>query len=386
MELTLTGGSTLSDHSPSTPLHASNANANGANTNNGSQATAAAMNQQGNLSQSHNHNHSHGHNHAGKSCCNTPAAPRPTPKIDASTLLPSNEQVQRFKTDKIFRLNVLSNVVRGGPYALFTNLVTVLVLGELNVKKNEGGDSKEEGSGSDDDAVLKEADPEALAQMLDGHGADGHTLAHWCAKRGDEPRFLSFLIDKSYIPPNGARLLIDLHLPSKDSVGMYPLHWAVTEGAIPLVSMLLAHLEERPSPSPQRSSSTTASSSSLMQDESELAASDSINSNNNPSNIGIDARDTSGCTPLLIASQYGHPDLAAFLIRRGADPHAVDSSRDTALHWAAYKGSVEVCGMLLHLLGVEGQLDAIDAFGQTPLHLASLRGNTETVRFLMEEA
>ena len=42
--------------------------------------------------------------------------------------------------------------------------------------------------------------------------------------------------------------------------------------------------------------------------------------------------------------------------------------------------------MLLHLLGVEGQLDAIDAFGQTPLHLASLRGNTETVRFLMEEA
>lgn len=102
--------------------------------------------------------------------------------------------------------------------------------------------------------------------------------------------------------------------------------------------------------------------------------------------VGIDAEDASGCTPLLIASQYGHPDLAAFLIRRGANPHAVDSSRDTALHWAAYKGSVEVCGMLLHLLGVEGQLDSQDAFGQTPLHLASLRGNVETVRFLMEEA
>lgn len=103
-------------------------------------------------------------------------------------------------------------------------------------------------------------------------------------------------------------------------------------------------------------------------------------------NIGIDAQDNSGCTPLLIASQYGHPDLAAFLIRRGANPNAVDSSRDTALHWAAYKGSVEVCGMLLHLLGVEGHLDAVDAFGQTPLHLASLRGNTDTVMFLMEEA
>jgi hypothetical protein len=103
-------------------------------------------------------------------------------------------------------------------------------------------------------------------------------------------------------------------------------------------------------------------------------------------NAGIDAEDSSGCTPLLIASQYGHPDLAAFLIRRGANPNNVDSSRDTALHWAAYKGSVEVCGMLLHLQGVEGQLDSIDAFGQTPLHLASLRGNVETVRFLMEEA
>jgi hypothetical protein len=106
----------------------------------------------------------------------------------------------------------------------------------------------------------------------------------------------------------------------------------------------------------------------------------------NASNVGIDAQDSSGCTPLLIASQYGHPDLAAFLIRRGANPHAVDSSRDTALHWAAYKGSVEVCGMLLHLLGAEGQLDSLDAFGQTPLHLASLRGNTDTVMFLMEEA
>ena len=198
---------------------------------------------------------------------------------------------------------------------------------------------------------------------------------------GDDPRFLAFMIAKSYISPNGTQLLIDLHQPSKDAVGMYPLHWAVTEGAIPLVSMLLQHLEERPSPPPR--SSLMTSSSSLMQDDDDIS---SASPNNNLSNTGIDAKDSSGCTPLLIASQYGHPDLAAFLIRRGADPNAVDSSRDTALHWAAYKGSVEVCGMLLHLQGVEGQLDGQDAFGQTPLHLASLRGNVETVRFLMEEA
>lgn len=156
----------------------------------------------------------------------------------------------------------------------------------------------------------------------------------------------------------------------------------MTEGAIPLVSMLLQHLEERPSPS-QRRSISASSPSSLMPDDNNLA-SESVNAS--IASVGIDAKDASGCTPLLIASQYGHPDLAAFLIRRGANPHAVDSSLDTALHWAAYKGSVEVCGMLLHLLGVEGQLDAQDAFGQTPLHLASLRGNLEAVAFLMEES
>jgi len=384
MELTLTGGSTLSDslHSNSTPLH-SNSTIN----NNGGQVSALI--QQGStVSQSRNNNHSHGHNHTHgqghDKCCNSKAAPRPVVKIDASNLLPSKEHVQRFKTDRNFRMNVLSNVVRGGPYALFMNLLTVLILdGEKKKNKDEEEQDGKGNAASDDDdaATLKDANSVALAQMLDGHGADGHTLTHWCAKRGDEPRFLAFLIEKSHAP-NGSQLLIDLHMPSKDSVGMYPLHWAVTEGAIPLVSMLLQHLEERPSP--PHHILPAVSSTSLIQDESEFA---SDNASMNPSNnIGIDAQDTSGCTPLLIASQYGHPDLAAFLIRRGANPHAVDSSRDTALHWAAYKGSVEVCGMLLHLMGVEGQLDAQDVFGQTPMHLASLRGNTETVRYLMEEA
>jgi len=339
--------------------------------------------QQASSQSSRNHGHAHNHGHGG--CCHASHPPRPPAQnVDASTLLPTKELVHRFQTDRLFRLNMLSNVVRGGPFALFTNLATVLVLGEANKQCCDGKEGEE--GGRSDDAVLKEADAESLARMLDGYGADGHTLAHWCAKRGDEPRFLSFLMERSYVP-NGTRLLMDLHLPSKDAVGMYPLHWAVTEGAIPLVSMLLQHLEERPTP-PQRSSSTKAPSSSLMQDEDVLDAStDSGGSNVHAhDNVGIDAQDASGCTPLLIASQYGHPDLAAFLIRRGANPHAVDSSRDTALHWAAYKGSVEVCGMLLHLLGVEGQLDAQDAFGQTPLHLASLRGNAETVQFLMEEA
>ncbi|KAL3797188.1 hypothetical protein ACHAW5_006050 [Stephanodiscus triporus] len=371
MELTLTGGTTISAV-PAVPAmdaeslarlqqpHSTHAHGDG--------AAGAGSPYHHNHSQCHHDHSGHNHSHHSHSHSAVPAA-----MITASTLLPSKEQVQLFRTNKHYRLNILSNVVRGGTYMLFIDLLTALV-------SDDEGKEKKSGTPAGDGTALKDADPMVLAQMLDGYGADGHTLAHWSAKRGDEPRFLACLIEKSYVR-NGAQLLIDLHVPSKDSVGMYPLHWAVIEGTIPIVSMLLQHLEERPSP-PQRSTSIT-SSSSLMQDESELA---SDNASMNASNVVIDARDASGCTPLLIASQYGHPDLAAFLIRRGANPHAVDSSRDTALHWAAYKGSVEVCGMLLHLLGVEGQLDALDAFGQTPLHLASLRGNTDTVMFLMEEA
>jgi len=106
----------------------------------------------------------------------------------------------------------------------------------------------------------------------------------------------------------------------------------------------------------------------------------------NASSHPINTRDNSGCTPLLIAAQYGHADLAAFLIKRGADPHAVDDSNDTALHWAAYKGTVPVCGMLIHLNGIEGHLDLVDSFGQSPLHLASLRGNVDVVNYFLQQA
>eukprot|EP00574_Skeletonema_japonicum_P008687 CAMPEP_0201729680 /NCGR_PEP_ID=MMETSP0593-20130828/19736_1 /ASSEMBLY_ACC=CAM_ASM_000672 /TAXON_ID=267983 /ORGANISM="Skeletonema japonicum, Strain CCMP2506" /LENGTH=785 /DNA_ID=CAMNT_0048222065 /DNA_START=74 /DNA_END=2431 /DNA_ORIENTATION=- len=357
MELTLTGASTLSN-SVASPQDAVAPN---------NQDTTTTQQSSNGHSHSHTHNQSHnhrqhGHVHnggGGGGCCDAHSAP--PRKIHASALLPSKEQVQRFKNDKLYRMNVLANVIRGGPYELFLSLITVLISPDDIDKPVEldGVDAYE--------AKVKAADPVALAVLLEGYGHDGHTLTHWCCKRGDEPRYLAFLIGQSYLP-NGSQLLINLHVPSKDKVGMYPLHWAVTEGAIPLVSMLLKHLQERPSPPLGE-----ASSSSLMQEDEKT-------------NDGIDARDASNCTPLLIAAQYGHPDLAAFLICRGADPKAVDSSRDTALHWAAYKGSVEVCGMLLHMLGVEDHLDSQDAFGQSPVHLASLRGNVETLRYLLEEA
>ena len=202
MELTLTGASTLSNNVA--PQHT-----NAKKTTSTEQTTAQDSNGNGNLSHSHNHSHGKSHNHHGGDCCESHA---PTRRINASALLPSREQVYRFKNDKLYRMNVLANVIRGGPYELFVSLMTVLVSSDDN-------DSPVQLQGIDAyEAKVKDADPTALAQQLEGYGHDGHTLSHWACKRSDEPRFLAFLIRQSYIP-NGSQLLIDLHIPSKDKVG-----------------------------------------------------------------------------------------------------------------------------------------------------------------------
>ena len=159
---------------------------------------------------------------------------------------------------------------------------------------------------------------------------EGHTLMHWSAKCQDT-RFIEYLADR------GCRL----DVPSRDSVGMHPIHWACTENAIGVASLLVRR------------------------------------------GVSVDCRDASGCTPLLIASQYGHDMLVAFLVKRGADVEILDNSGDSAMHWAAYKGNVQIVGLLQHL---HLETDKQDVFGQTPLHLAALRGNHEVVSYLIIDA
>ncbi len=199
MELTLTGGTTMSAVPPAPAMdaeslarahqqqpHSTAYDADG----------AAAHNKKGNQVAAdmspHHHNHSHvHHDHSGH---NHSHSARPTGMITASTLLPSKEHVQRFKTNKLYRLNILSNVVRGGTYALFIDLLTALFSDGEDTENNAAAVSQG-GMAASDCTVLKDADPMVLAQMLDGYGADGHTLTHWCAKRGESClMFDSFLL------------------------------------------------------------------------------------------------------------------------------------------------------------------------------------------------
>ncbi len=53
------------------------------------------------------------------------------------------------------------------------------------------------------------------------------------------------------------------------------------------------------------------------------------------------------------------------------------------LHFQAYKGRTSVLASLIRL---EMPVGTTDSYGQTPLHLASLRGNLDTVEYLVLQA
>ena len=47
----------------------------------------------------------------------------------------------------------------------------------------------------------------------------------------------------------------------------------------------------------------------------------------------MNVQDARGATPLLIACQYGHQGLVAFLVSKNAKIDIEDKNGDTCLHW-----------------------------------------------------
>lgn len=91
----------------------------------------------------------------------------------------------------------------------------------------------------------------------------------------------------------------------------------------------------------------------------------------------VNARGWMGITPLIAATWHADSAPAVrFLLDRGADPHAVRANGDSALHWAA---SGAVAGLLVD---ASTDLEA-RCFGQTPLHVAILKGHVDVVRVLI---
>jgi hypothetical protein len=98
----------------------------------------------------------------------------------------------------------------------------------------------------------------------------------------------------------------------------------------------------------------------------------------------INARDSGGSTPLLLALDDPHfkdGSAVRLLLKHGADINAPNQMGQTPLHWASIYGTPEVVRLLLeHRADVEAK----DNFGKTALQEAADRGHDGVVELLRE--
>lgn len=97
----------------------------------------------------------------------------------------------------------------------------------------------------------------------------------------------------------------------------------------------------------------------------------------------VHAFSVDGWTALHLAGHFGQTAAAGRLLDRGADPGALSRNRsgNTALH-AALAGRRFETARLLVERGAD--VNAADAEGWTPVHLAAHSGDEDMVRFLLE--
>ncbi|KAJ8246699.1 hypothetical protein GJAV_G00254410 [Gymnothorax javanicus] len=95
-----------------------------------------------------------------------------------------------------------------------------------------------------------------------------------------------------------------------------------------------------------------------------------------------DVRDAEGRPLLYLLVLEGRREMAAMLIRKGRAPlESRDSEGRTALHVAAWQGSLEAVGLLLK---AGADADARDGEGRPPLHTAAWRGHASVARLLLD--
>jgi len=86
-------------------------------------------------------------------------------------------------------------------------------------------------------------------------------------------------------------------------------------------------------------------------------------------------------TPLHIAIEYGHNDIAALLIESGANLNLKDKIDRTPLLYCARYGNLEICKLLLRK---DADILAVDCYGESCLHLSAAHGNENILRYLIE--
>jgi ankyrin repeat protein len=93
------------------------------------------------------------------------------------------------------------------------------------------------------------------------------------------------------------------------------------------------------------------------------------------------SKDDRGETPLHLAAEWSHKDVAEFLLANKADVNAKNNDGRTPLHLAADRGYKEVAELLLKN---GADVNAKAKNGETPLHLAALNAPKEKGKELAE--
>jgi ankyrin repeat protein len=96
----------------------------------------------------------------------------------------------------------------------------------------------------------------------------------------------------------------------------------------------------------------------------------------------LNSPDQNQKTPLHLALESGHIDIARYLIEKGADINLKDKDKAAPLHNAAYLGNLEIVDLLLNKGAAA--LNEGNFRGQTPLHFACERGYPEVVSRLLD--
>ncbi|KHJ49422.1 ankyrin repeat protein [Trichuris suis] len=139
----------------------------------------------------------------------------------------------------------------------------------------------------------------------------------------------------------GALLLAGLDEMHRDNNGWAPLHYASCNGHLGACALLCSHHGET-----------------------------------------VDLSDNGGRTPLMLAVEEGHLDVAKCLLQFRASPFKPSLDGRTALHLAASSGSSELCYLLVsQSAGIN--VDVFDIEGRTSLYYAVLEEHADIVEMLL---
>ncbi|KAM3187179.1 hypothetical protein ACTXT7_002833 [Hymenolepis weldensis] len=109
------------------------------------------------------------------------------------------------------------------------------------------------------------------------------------------------------------------------------------------------------------------------------------------SRLNLNQADNVGMTPLMLCAEAGQSGFRMVfgLVSAGCDISATDKIGMTTLHYACYVGAVPTVRFLLEEAGefsdkkASDLLNLQDRFGRTPIYLATCRGHTAVVDYLL---